>query len=195
METPEKANTRTRIGKILEGDPNAFQQLVKDHERLVGQIVFRMVSNETDREDLCQDVFVKVYQNLASFRHESKLSTWIARIAYTTCLNYLEKKKVPLYEDCTPDGVTVDDCEGVDAGPERWTGARQASIRVCEEIDQLPVIYGTILSLFHLQDMSYAEIGQILHLPDGTVKSYLFRARKMLKERLQIRYSLEELCA
>ena len=147
-------------------------------------------------EDLCQDVFIKVYRNLGGFRFDSKLSTWIARIAFTTCLNYLEKKKLPLYEDSSPEGLTVDDCASVgQKDPECWTGVRQASVRVCEEIDELPVIYGTILSLFHLQDMTYAEISDILQMPDGTVKSYLFRARKMLKERLQVRYSLEELCA
>jgi len=155
-----------------------------------------MISNETDREDLCQDIFVKVYRNLGGFRFDSKLSTWIARIAFTTCLNYIEKKKLPLYEDSSPEGQTIDDCAAVKGSdPASWTGERQTSVKVCEEIDQLPVIYGTILSLFHLQDMSYAEIGDILRMPSGTVKSYLFRARKMLKERLQVRYSLEELCA
>ena len=59
----------------------------------------------------------------------------------------------------------------------------------------MPVIYGTILSLYHLHDMSYAEISQILSLPDGTVKSYLFRARRMLKDRLLEKFSREELCA
>lgn len=179
----------------MAGDPNAFKQLVKNHERLVGQVVFRMIPNDSDREDVCQDIFIKVYRNLSGFRFDAKLSTWIARIAYTTCLNFLEKKKLPLYEDSSPEGKTIDDCRGDSVDPERWAGSRQASVNVCEEIDQLPVIYGTILSLFHLQDMSYAEISSILNLPDGTVKSYLFRARKMLKERLQVRYSLEELCA
>ncbi len=189
-------SARQQVDQILAGDPRAFKLLVKDHERLVGQVVFRMIPNETDREDLCQDVFVKVYRNLAGFRFDSKLSTWIARIAFTTCLNYIEKKKVPLYEDSSPEGQTVDDCASANcANPESWTGERQASVKVCEEIDQLPVIYGTILSLFHLQDMTYAEISDILRMPDGTVKSYLFRARKMLKERLQGRYSMEELCA
>lgn len=190
-----KQAVRQQVECILAGDPNSFKQLVKDHERLVGQVVFRMVTNRTDREDICQDVFIKVYQNLAGFRFDSKVSTWIARIAFTTCLNYLEKKKLPLYDDCSPEGKSIDDCIGKSADPEGWTNTRQASIRVCEEIDQLPVIYGTILSLFHLQDMTYAEISSILSLPDGTVKSYLFRARKMLKERLQVRYSVEELCA
>jgi len=189
-------SARQHVAQILAGDPNAFKLLVKNHERLVGQVVFRMIINEADREDLCQDIFVKIYRNLSGFRFDSKLSTWIARIAFTTCLNYIEKKKLPLYEDTSPEGQTIDDCAAVNStNPESWTGGRQASIKVCEEIDQLPVIYGTILSLFHLQDMSYAEISDILRMPSGTVKSYLFRARKMLKERLQVRYSMEELCA
>jgi RNA polymerase sigma factor (sigma-70 family) len=186
---------RQLVDRILHGDPGAFKQLVKDHERLVGQVVFRMIPADSDREDLCQDIFVKVYQNLDTFRFDSKLSTWITRIAYTTCLNHLEKKKILLFEDCSPEGSTLDDCRSEGGDPEQWTGSRQTAVRICEEIDHLPVVYGTILSLFHLQEMSYDEIGQILSLPEGTVKSYLFRARKMLKERLLVRYRVEELCA
>jgi len=186
---------KTLVDKILNGDPNAFKRLVKDHQRLVGQVVFRMIPNNHDREDLCQDVFIKVYQNLEGFQFNSKLSTWIARIAFNTCANYLQKKRVPLYEDFSPEGQTVDDCLDRGPGPVEWAESRQASVRLCEEIDELPVIYGTIVSLYHLQDMSYAQIGDIMSLPDGTVKSYLFRARKMLKERMLARYAREELCA
>jgi len=188
-------NTRTLVDKVLAGDPGSFQKLVSDHQRLVGQIVFRMVSNTTEREDLCQDVFVRVYQNLDRFQFQAKLSTWIARIAYNTCLNFLEKKKMPLYEDQVSEGETIDDCQGATQGPDQWAESRQRSVQVCEEIDGLPVLYGTILSLYHLHEMTYAEIGEILSLPDGTVKSYLFRARKMLKERLVARFEGEELCA
>lgn len=188
-------DARALVGRILDGDPGSFQKLVSDHQRLVGQIVFRMIPNLTEREDLCQDIFVRVYQNLDRFQFQAKLSTWIARIAYNTCLNFLEKKRLPLYEDQAPEGETVDHCSGETAGPDQWTASRQMSVQVCEEIDNLPVIYGTIVSLYHLQDMTYAEIGEILSLPDGTVKSYLFRARKMLKERLAARFQREELCA
>ena len=188
-------NTRALVDKILSGDPGSFQKLVSDHQRLVGQIVFRMVANPTEREDLCQDVFVRVYQNLDRFQFQAKLSTWIARIAYNTCLNFLEKKRLPLYEDHVSEGETIDDCQGEIQGPDRWAESRQRSVQVCEEIDGLPVLYGTVLSLYHLHEMTYAEIGEILSLPDGTVKSYLFRARKMLKERLAARFEREELCA
>ncbi len=187
--------TRELIDKILAGDPNAFTRLVRQNEKLVCQIVFRMVPGQQDREDLCQEIFVKVYQNLKGFQFNAKLSTWIARIAYNTCLNYLDKKHVPLYEDCVAEGKTVDDCFGDNTSPDEWTALRQASVCLCEEIDSLPVIYGTILSLYHLHEMSYAEIGEILSLPDGTIKSYLFRARKALRERMLARYQREELCA
>jgi RNA polymerase sigma factor (sigma-70 family) len=195
MRAQVRTDDQILVDKILDGDPGAFKALVKANQRLVGQVVFRLIPNPVEREDVCQDIFLKVYQNLEGFRFDSKLSTWIARIAYTTCLNFLEKKRTVLFEDAAPAGLTVDDCQSAAPGPESYAGGRQASSRICEEIDHLPVIYGTILSLYHLQDMSYAEIGKILSMPDGTVKSYLFRARRMLKERLESRFSVEELCA
>lgn len=183
------------ISQVLEGDQHAFVTLIQQHQRLVSQIVFRMIPGDEDREDICQEVFIRVYQNLAGFEQKSKLSTWIARIAYNTALNHLQKKRVPLFEDQSPEGETLDDCPLDDVSPEDWTASRQAAVRLCKEIDRLPVLFGTIVSLYHLHDMSYAEIGEILSLPDGTVKSYLFRARKLLKDRLVAAYNREELCA
>jgi RNA polymerase sigma factor (sigma-70 family) len=84
-------DAKVLIDKILAGNPNAFTQLVRQHERLVSQIVFRIVPSRHDREDICQDVFIKVYQNLDRFEYQSKLSTWIARIAYNTALNYASR--------------------------------------------------------------------------------------------------------
>ncbi|HUV30342.1 MAG TPA: sigma-70 family RNA polymerase sigma factor [Acidobacteriota bacterium] len=188
-------STRKQIEAILAGDGRSFAALVERYKRLVSHIVFRMIRGRADQEDLCQEVFIKVYENLGSFNHQSKLSTWIARITYNTCLHFVERKRVPLFEDCVSDGKTVDDCEGSAPAPDRWAESRQTSERLCEEIDRLPVHYGLILSLFHLQEMSYAEIGEILGMPDGTVKSYLFRARKLLKKRVVAKRAREGLCA
>lgn len=186
---------RQQVTAILGGNATAFTTLVKDNERLVGQIVFRLIKNETEREDLCQEVFMRVYQNLKRFQFNAKLSTWIARISYNTCLNFIEKKKTPLYEDLASAGETIDSHPSTELSPAERTSSRQAATRLCEEIDLLPPVYGTIVSLYHLQEMSYAEIGQIMSLPDGTVKSYLFRARKMLKEKMLGKFQREELCA
>ena len=193
-----------RIEKIIAGDMRAFQALVEDYQRLVCHVVFRMVHNEEDREEICQDVFVKVYQNLSKFEQKSKLSTWIGRIAYNTCINYLKKKKVPLYEDLAPaesgeSGSSQNKGSYLDRVP---GGAKLADETVSdkemykflhEEIAQLPVQYRAILTLYHMDDLSYQEIGEIMSLPDGTVKSYLFRARKLLKERIIEKYPAEEL--
>lgn len=187
---------RQAIQRVLAGDSEAFRVIVENHKRLVAHIVFRMVRREADREDLCQDVFVKVYRNLGGFKFEARLSTWIARIAHNTCLNFLEKKKALLYGD-----LTGDENEGLEAvasgelDPAQMAQAGDLSRRLLNEIAKLPAHFRSILTLYHMEEMTYTEISDLLQLPDGTVKSYLFRARKMLKKRLLSRYSMEDLCA
>jgi RNA polymerase sigma-70 factor (ECF subfamily) len=186
-------NTRSLVQRILAGDANAFQAFVQQYQQLVAHIVFRMVSNTADREDLCQDVFLKAYQNLARFRFESKVSTWIAKIAYNTCINHLQKKKVPLYNDTSYEDDSIDNISGDRLTPEVFTEGKDTADRIQDEINRMDVRYRTVLTLYHLDGMSYAEIGKIMKLPEGTVKSYLFRARKNLKEKLLLQYQREEL--
>ena len=177
-------DSRQQIEAVLSGDDAAFANIVDQHKRLVSHVVFRMIPGNCDREDLCQDVFIKVYKNLGGFQHQAKLSTWIARIAFNACLNFLDKKRDTLYDDIAPEGDSLDAWPDKSNLPDKWAEQRNEASKLCEEIDRLPVQYGLILSLYHLQEMSYAEIGRILSMPDGTVKSYLFRARKLLKDRL-----------
>lgn len=194
---------RSLIQNILSGDIQAYTTIVDRHQRLVAHVVFKLVSNPSDQQEICQDVFIKVYENLKSFKYESKLSTWIARIAYNTCLNYLQKKKVDLYEDAamtyedeSSEGREMNFTENIwggSIGPDEKLMHGELSGFLKEEIQTLPAQYKTILTLYHMDEMSYEEIGNILNLPEGTVKSYLFRARKMLKEKLLAKYKTEEL--
>ena len=87
---------RRLVEKVLNGNTSSFGEIITNTERLVAQIVFRMVDNVEDRKDLAQDIYLNAFRNLRQFRFQSKLSTWIGRIAYNTCLNYLEKKKFVL---------------------------------------------------------------------------------------------------
>lgn len=185
--------TTTEVQRVLDGDKEAFKEIIAANQRLVFHVVRRLVGNLADAEDICQDVFVKVYRNLSKFKYESKLSTWIAKIAYNTAINFLEKKKVPLFDDNSPCEITLDDVAGAEPGPDETTQGSDISSRLHVMIGQLPVQYRSILTLYHLEDLSYKEIGKILGLPEGTVKSYLFRARKMLKERLISNYQIEEI--
>jgi len=184
---------RETIEKIIAGDTLQFRVVIEQYKRLVYNIAFRMVPNAADREDLCQDVFVKVYQNLSSFQFESKLSTWIARIAFNTCVNHLKKKRVPLFHDFMPEKVSVEDFGDLAKSPYEEMEHTDIAGKIEIEIEKLPAVFRTILTLFHLEQMSYEEIGKTMAMPAGTVKSYLFRARKLLKERLTRHYVQEEL--
>lgn len=172
------------IEKVLRGDAGAFRAFVDDYKRLVFHLVNRLIPNPTDHEDICQDVFVSAYQNLKDFRRQSKVSTWLAKITYFRCLNYLKKKRAPLFDDQTPEEFTFEDVAsgGIDPYQESELNDRAAWVR--KSIAEMPLVYRTILTLYHLEELSYAEIGRAMELPEGTVKSHLFRARRMLRERL-----------
>lgn len=90
---PHQPTDRTLVERVLSGNTRAFGIIIKNTEGLVAQIVFRMISDRQERADIAQDIYLKVFQKLDSFRFQSKLSTWIARIAYNTCINQLKKTK------------------------------------------------------------------------------------------------------
>ena len=189
-------DNRELIAEILGGNQRAFQTFMEQYQRLVAHIVFRMVPNATDREDLCQDVFIKVYRNLGGFQFGSKVSTWIARIAYNTCVNYLQKKKIPLLDDLKSkdDGrdaleATAADTTSVDEAMATTDLFR----RVQAEMEHLPPQYRALLTLYHLDEMAYEEIVEVTGLPMGTVKNYLYRARRMLRDRLAKKYRTEDI--
>ena len=182
------------INKILGGNLNAFKNLVDRYQKLVIHIIFRSISGREKQEDICQEVFLKVYQNLAGFKFQSKLSTWIAKIAYTTTLNYVQKEKLQQdrelnykYDDQEGENNCVNPVDLVhtrDPSPLEQVEGQDVSALILKKIEKLPAPYSTIITLYHLEQMSYQEISEIMDLPEGTVKSYLFRGRKKLKESL-----------
>jgi RNA polymerase sigma-70 factor (ECF subfamily) len=188
------------VDRVLRGDNGAFAIIIKNTENLVAQIVFKMVSVAEDRKDIAQDIYMKTFNSLGGFKFQSKLSTWIARIAYNTCLSWIEKKKPVLTGNFNE--------------PEAWPGQstenqrlyagaiNESESRIFQkeltdilriEVDKLPPIYQTMITLFHHESMSYEELTQVTGLPEGTVKSHLFRARKMLKENILLKYKKEAL--
>ena len=186
-------DTLILVNRIKNGDREAFKCLIEANEKLVGHIVFRMIPNTHDQEDICQDVFLKVFKNLNTFRFESKLSTWIARITYRTCLNYLQKKKPLLFDDNSAEGQNLDSMSDTQYKLDEIIEQKDINERLQIEMNRIDIKYRTILTLFHLEDMSYTEIAAVLDIPEGTVKSHLFRARKSLKDKISAKYKREEL--
>lgn len=199
--TASDIDERDLVERVLEGDRAAFLSFIERYERLVKHVVFRMVEDERDREELCQDVFMRAYRYLDGFRFESKLSTWLARIARNTCLNHLEKKEMPLYADHapSPEGETTDAREALNRVPDPEEDvadtavSRQRRDVLRRGIQSLPEHYRTALTLYHLEEMSVSQISEVMDNPEGTVKSHLYRGRKKLKDWLLDRYSPEEL--
>ena len=173
------------IQAVLEGDLRAYEQLVLRHQDMVAHFVWRMVPQEQDREEVCQDVFLKVYLNLHKFRFEAKFTTWLYSIAYRVAVSSLRRRK-----------AAIDDV----AQQEPAGGALEADVMdaeisqmIASEIDRLSLDERSIVTLFHIQECSVDEIAAIVDKPAGTVKSLLFRARTKMKDRLKRRLDWQPL--
>lgn len=168
------------IKQVLSGNLNAFTFLVKKHQKLVSHLIYRIIHQKEDVEDLSQEVFIKVYRNLKNYRGDSKLSTWIATIAYNTAISWYRKKSIS-EETELPETQQI-----VNPGLEAQEIMEKNELKrlILKKVEELPGHYRTIVTLYHLEEFSYKEIEEITGLPEGTVKTHLFRARKLLKEKL-----------
>lgn len=173
------------VSRVIEGDMHAFRTLIRQHERLVIHMIGRLIKNKEEQEEICQDVFLKVFEKLKEFHFQSKLSTWIATIAYRHAINAMRKNRIqwtdiPEEESFTAYFKTTED-------PASIMEERDMDDYVLRLVDQLPEQYKLVLTLFHLESMNYHEIGEITGMPEGTIKSYLFRARNLLKEKVKVK--------
>jgi RNA polymerase sigma factor (sigma-70 family) len=189
------------VSRVLGGDTKAFSEIISNTERLVAQIIFKMIPNSSDRKDISQDVYLKAFHNLKNFRNQSKVSTWIAQITYNTCLNFLERKKLVMLQNTQNEDYPLEDeldllssRNGSTANDtEKILYQKEIAEILKREIDSLTPVYKTLITLYHNEELSYAEIAQITELPEGTVKNYLFRARKELRDNILLNYNKEAL--
>jgi RNA polymerase sigma-70 factor (ECF subfamily) len=189
------------VKNVLGGDTNAFKIIIQNTEGLVTQIIFKMIPATEDRKDIAQDVYLKTFQKLAGFRFQSKLSTWIGQITYNTCVNHLQKKKLLLIEGSNEDDEPKDEVLEIlnskinpsNSETEKIIFHKELSGILKREIDKLSPLYRTLITLYHNEELSYSEIAIITGLPEGTIKNYLFRARKTLKNNLLLTYKQEAL--
>lgn len=162
------------------GDQDAFAQLVQRYQRRVFNLVYRMLQQYEEANETTQETFLAAWQGLPAFRGDARFATWLYRIAYNCSLKQLEQRKRDKALQVALE-AEQDDAKLVDT--EMDVRDRQALVR--EHLSHLPAKYRIVLILRHLQDMTYEEMAEILTMPIGTIKTHLFRARNLLKERLQ----------
>lgn len=178
------------IARLVARDESAFNELVVTYERRVFSLVYRMLGRRDEAEDLSQEVFVQVFKAIDQFRGDSKLSTWIYRIAVNLCKNrtkYLSRRHAGAQDDidAMADRVPLSAAKGVSVGdvsrPDELVEGMQLEVVVKRAIAQLEPEFREALILRDVEDMSYEEIASVMGLPDGTVKSRIHRARGQLR--------------
>ena len=172
----EELSDEKLVEKSLAGAETAFELLVQRYYKRIISIIYQIIGNIQDAEDIAQEVFIKVYRNLNSFNRKAEFSTWLYRIAVNTTYNCLKKQKrhLPL------DYIQRSDVLKKDSREELESKERQDLIR--KAIERLPFKFRSTIVLKEIEGLSYKDIAKTLGCRIGTVESRLFRAREMLKK-------------
>lgn len=180
------------VEDVLARKPRAFDRIVRDYQRLCWHVVDRMVRHPDDTRELCQEAFLRIYQSLHQYRGDSPLKSWIAQVAYSVARRHLERKRIPIAEPAADeDGASL--TERISDGYDLVAAASQDEINrhLHAAMDALPPLQRTLLTLYHLEDMSIGDIALVTGLAEGTIKSHLFRSRKRLREILEPRVGVQ----
>jgi RNA polymerase sigma-70 factor (ECF subfamily) len=182
------------VARILAGEEDLFELLVKRYQVRVLAHVARLVGNREDAMDLSQEVFIKVFGALNRYNPEFKFSTWLFRIAGNAAIDHLRKRRprtVPLEPPDLKGEQRVSSGEYKSSDPDPYAELRnlERGRAISRAIAELPPEFRELISLRHFAGLSYEEIASVKNMPLGTVKNKLFRARAVLKDRLAGEFS------
>ena len=175
------------VEDVKKGNIDAFEDIVKKYENKVYGIVFHMMKNQNEVEDLAQEVFLKVYKNLDKFKGDSSLYTWIYKITVNLCLDELKKRKNIIYLDekiSVEDGEIDKELPSNERSQEELYEDKELKENLHRCINKLPDKQNMMIVLRDIKGFSYDEIAKITNNKIGTVKSQINRARLKLKELL-----------
>ena len=177
------------VRRCLSRGQRACRDLVRRYERPVYSVLMRVVRRSEDAEDLVQETFVKVFKALDRYDPERPFAAWIFTIASRLAIDHFRRRRVQTVSlNVTDPGSGEDrtmDVEDPGLKPDEITSNAEEELQTSALIDRLPEHYRIVVLLRHQQDLSYDEIAEALHLPLGTVKARIHRARALLKDRIQ----------
>jgi RNA polymerase sigma-70 factor (ECF subfamily) len=168
---------RDLIQRARRGDAEAFGELVTRHQTSVFNVCYRILHERTEAEDMTQETFIRAHERLSTFDDERPFGPWIRRVAANVCLNHLDVQHIT---------APFDEERDADEGqrPESQAEVRERSGQIRSALASLPAHYRVVIELRHYQELSYDEIAAELDIPLSDVKSHIFRARKLLAEKL-----------
>ena len=172
------------LGLLKSRDEAAFEQFIREHQENVYRIVFSVVGNEQDAQDVAQEVFIKIYLSISSFRGNSALSTWVYRIAYNTALDHHKKQRrrpVVRSMDTDEDLETLYLKSAKDGSPEERFSEEQIRKDISDALAMLPDEQRQVVMLRDVYGFSYEQITVMTGLKSGTLKSRLSRGRSGVK--------------
>jgi RNA polymerase sigma-70 factor, ECF subfamily len=188
----EGDDDESTVRECIRGDRGAFDRLVAKYYRKIYNLSYRFVGDQEEANDLAQEIFTAAYQNIKRFRGDSKFSTWLFQIAANRGKNrfkYLKRRGFFVnkgsWDTEENGGSTPREIPDYEGNPENLLARKQIQQIVQNVIDQLDPDHKEIVILRDIEGLSYEEIGKILHLPEGTTKSRLHRARMEVKEKLK----------
>lgn len=173
------------LQRCKKNDKNAFAELFKFYQNYLYKICYSYVHNEQQALDLMQEVFIKLYKNINKYDEQYPFHPWIRRITVNTCINEKRKQSpilVPLSTD--DDKMDVEEQLAAEQDIEQEVERNDMARIIREHIDCLQEKQRMVIILRYYEDLSYEEIAELLHMPLGTVKTDLYRAKNALKDRL-----------
>jgi RNA polymerase sigma-70 factor, ECF subfamily len=164
------------IRRVQQGHINDFELLVKRHQAAVLSLLYQMLGRAEEAEEVAQDVFVKAFENIGSFNFKSRFFSWVYRIAINTAISYREKERRFLRPEKMPE-------QGINS-TENNVLEKERNVFLRLAVNQLKEKYRVLIVLSYFEQRSYAEMAEVLEIPEKKVKSRLFDARKQLHDRL-----------
>ena len=178
------------IEQCLKGQQSSFSELIDEYKNMVFSLSYKMTNNLQDAEDISQEVFIRVYKSLYNFNPNYKFSTWLYQITLNICRDRFRKGKIPSVSlDTPPNKDDQKDFSSIipdnQNNPEDIIMGVEQTNFINDLITSLPLKYREVIILHHLKDLSYDEMSKILNISLGSVKTRLFRARELLKNKLK----------
>lgn len=177
------------VRAVLDGDATAYRGLVERYQGRIYSVCYGMVRNREDARDLAQEAFVKAFKNLSRFRFGASFYTWLCRIAMNVSIDHLRRQKVRRADEYD-DGIASRDSAGVISlthhknNPGKDLERKRLHAKILEAMEELPDEQKQVIVLREIEGLAYKEIAEVMGIPEGTVMSRLYYARKKLQKAL-----------